>query len=96
MNELVQTRSVFESFKDLLFDISDSAGVPPEERYTYVYDQHTQEIDHVFISRALEARGTTFEHVHVNSWAPSIGERASDHDPSVARVRVCDREPEGA
>ncbi|KAI0685216.1 DNase I-like protein [Cytidiella melzeri] len=89
MNEYVQTRSVFRALEDVMFDINDVSGVPPVERYTYVYEQHTQEIDHVFVSDAIARRGTEVEHVHVNTWARSVSERASDHDPTVARVRVC-------
>jgi len=91
MNEFVQTRSVFAPLKGLVIDINEVAGVPPVERYTYVYDQHAQEIDHIFISSAVAARGADVEHVHVNTWASSAGEQASDHDPSVARIWVCEK-----
>lgn len=90
MNEYLQTRSVFRALSPVLFDINELSGVPPVERYTYVYEQHTQELDHIFVSEAIGRRGTEVEHVHVNTWARSVGERASDHDPTVARVRVCD------
>jgi len=90
MNEFVQTRSVFAPFAGLLIDANEASGVPPEERYTYVYDQHMQEIDHIFVSDAVARRGVQVEHVHVNTWAASYNARASDHDPSVAKVWVCD------
>lgn len=90
MNEFVQTRSVFQPLTGVLTDINELSGVDPVERYTYVYDQHAQEIDQIFVSDAIGRRGTEVEHVHVNTWAASIGERASDHDPSVAKVKVCD------
>lgn len=93
MNEYIQTQQVFQSLSELLSDINVISGVPPEERYTYVYEQNMQEIDHIFISDAIARRGTEVEHVHVNTWAPSVGERASDHDPTVAKVWVC--EPSG-
>ncbi|PCH42282.1 endonuclease/exonuclease/phosphatase [Wolfiporia cocos MD-104 SS10] len=92
MNEYIQTRSVFVSFEGLLTDINEVAGVPPQERYTYVFDQNTQEIDHIFVSDAIAARGTSVEHVHINTWAESTGAQASDHDPSVAKVWVCAQE----
>lgn len=94
MNEFLQTRSVFAALQGLLRDINEIAGVPPAERYTYVYDQHAQEIDHIFVSPAIAARGADVEHVHMNTWAQTMGERASDHDPSVARVWVCESEGE--
>ena len=90
MNEFVQTRSVFDSLSGMLYDLNEVSGVDPVERYTYVYEQHTQEIDHIFISSSIARRGTEVEHVHVNTWASSTTERASDHDPTVAKVRVCD------
>ena len=92
MNEYMATRAVFRPLAALLHDINDVGGVPPEERYTYAYDEHAQEIDHMFVSDAVAARGGAVEHVHVNTWARSIGERASDHDPTVGRVWVCDAE----
>lgn len=90
MNEYVQTRSVFHSLSGLVADINDVSDVPTSERYTYAFDQRAQEIDHIFVSEAIAKRGTEVEHVHVNTWARSLSERASDHDPTVAKVRVCD------
>ncbi|EIN06964.1 DNase I-like protein [Punctularia strigosozonata HHB-11173 SS5] len=88
-NEYTQTRSVFHSFKGILNDIDVTSGVPQVERYTYVFDMNTEQLDHIFISDAIASRGTEVEHVHVNQWAPSIDARTSDHDPTVARVKVC-------
>ncbi|KAI0360124.1 DNase I-like protein [Trametes cingulata] len=100
MNEYLAARAVLHPLTALLQDANEVAGVPPEERYTYVYDQHAQEIDHVLVSDAIAQRrngltagsGVEVEHVHVNTWAGSIGERASDHDPTVVRLWVCDPE----
>lgn len=92
MNEFLQTRSVFVPFDELLTDINEVAGIPPPERYTYVYEQHAQEIDHILVSDAVKAKGASVDHVHVNTWATTKGRQASDHDPSVAKVRVCDAE----
>lgn len=91
MNEYIQTKSVFRALDGLVSEINELSGVPPVERYTYVYEQHTQELDHIFVSDAITRRGTEVEHIHVNTWAHSVSERASDHDPTVARVRICDR-----
>lgn len=90
MNEFTQTRSVFGSLSKTLYDINEISDVDSVERYTYVYEQHTQEIDHIFVSDAIARRGTEVEHVHVNTWASSTTERASDHDPTVAKMRICD------
>ncbi|KAH9945267.1 DNase I-like protein [Epithele typhae] len=90
MNEYAATRSVLHPLSARLLDINDVARVPAAERYTYAFDQNAQEIDHMFVSEAVAARGGDVEHVHVNTWAQSIAERASDHDPTVARLWVCD------
>lgn len=97
MNEYFATRAVFLPLAALLHDANAVAGVPPAERYTYVYDQHAQEIDHVLVSDAIAKRwyggaGVEVEHVHLNTWAGSVGARASDHDPTVVRLWVCDPE----
>lgn len=88
-NEYLQTRSVFRSLLEFLTDIDEVADIPPVERYSYVFDQNSQQLDHVFVSDAVKRRKAEFEHVHVNTWAPTIASRVSDHDPSVGRIRVC-------
>ena len=88
-NEYVQTRAVFGALAGLLTEIDEAAGVPAVERYTYLFDQNAQQLDHLFVSDALVRRGTAVEHVHVNSWAASVDDQASDHDPSVAQVKIC-------
>ena len=92
MNEFTAARAVLRPLAALLHDANDVAGVPAAERYTYAYDQHAQEIDQVFVSDAIARRGGDVEHVHVNTWAKTVGERASDHDPTVVRLWVCDAE----
>ncbi|KAF9016882.1 DNase I-like protein [Hymenopellis radicata] len=88
-NEYAQTRSVFASITELLQEIDEVAGIAPVERYTYVYDQNTQQLDHIFISDALALRGVEAEHIHVNNWSPSYDDRISDHDPTVGKVLLC-------
>ncbi|KAJ7644169.1 DNase I-like protein [Roridomyces roridus] len=88
-NEFLQARSVFASLTPLLSDLDAVAGISPVESYTYVFDNTAEELDHVFLSPAMAARGAEAEHIHVNNWAPSFAARVSDHDPTVARVRVC-------
>ncbi len=81
------------------FEFSDAVGVlaaPPmvnlmdrlsaSERSTYVYRGNSQTLDHIIVSPSL-ADGAEIEVVHVNSDAP-VSERASDHDPVIARIRV--------
>ena len=59
------------------------------ERYSYVFDQNSQQLDHALVSNAIKLRKVKFEHIHVNNWSPSLSTRASDHDPSVGQIRIC-------
>ena len=88
-NEFSQTRAVFGALDGLLVEADVVAGVPPVERYTYLFDQNSQQLDHIFVSPALALRGVKIEHVHINNWAEARSARASDHDPSVAQLRLC-------
>ena len=104
-NDFPQTRSVFSPLTTLTLptrntlSISEPAMVeadiaaftPETERYTYIFDQNCEQLDHIFVSSAVANRagGVELAHVHVNTWAERISVRASDHDPSVVKVRVC-------
>ncbi|KJA21217.1 hypothetical protein HYPSUDRAFT_42349 [Hypholoma sublateritium FD-334 SS-4] len=88
-NEYIQARSVYKPLLSLLTDIDEVAGIPEVERYSYVFDQNSQQLDHVLVSPVIKLRGAQFEHIHVNNWSPVLSQRISDHDPSVGRIRVC-------
>ena len=88
-NEFVEARSVFAPFDNVLTEADVAANVTPNERYTYVFDHQNEQLDHIFLSKAISERKVEVEHVHVNNWQPALADRASDHDPSVARVRIC-------
>ncbi|KAI4848861.1 DNase I-like protein [Aureobasidium sp. EXF-8845] len=78
-----------ENFKDVsnLRDLDEAANVPELERYTYLFDMNSQELDHMFISQALKPKAQ-YEHVHINTWVTKA-QQISDHDPSVAKLNVC-------
>lgn len=63
------------------------AGINKVERYTYLFDNNAQQLDHMFISKSLE-KESSYEHIHVNTWG-DLPSQISDHDPSVARLNVC-------
>lgn len=71
-----------------LVDLDEAAGVDPLERYTYLFDMNSQELDHFFVSKKIAERNPMVEHVHVNTWV-TYDQQISDHDPSVAMVNVC-------
>jgi predicted extracellular nuclease len=57
--------------------------LPRRERYTYVFEGNSQVLDHILLSRGV-ASGADYDIVHTNS---EYADRASDHDPQVARLR---------
>jgi predicted extracellular nuclease len=56
----------------------------PVERYSYVFEGNSQELDHVLVSPAL-APVATHDVVHTNAEFP---DGASDHDPLLERIHV--------
>lgn len=90
-NEYSQTRSVFAPLAKLLTEFDEVVDIPRVERYSYVFDQNSEQLDHAFASPGIEKHKNkaAFEHIHVNSWSPSFDDRISDHDPSVGKFFVC-------
>lgn len=70
-----------------LQDLDAVAGVKDVERYTYLFDMSSQQLDHMFVSKAL-IKKAKYEHVHINTWV-EFAAQISDHDPSVAQLDVC-------
>jgi len=88
-NEYLPARALYKPLVDALHNIDSIAGIPEVERYSYIFDQNSEQLDHAFISQIIKERGVEFEHIHINNWAPTFKERISDHDPSVGRIRLC-------
>ncbi|KAI1124175.1 Endonuclease/exonuclease/phosphatase [Nemania abortiva] len=70
-----------------LEDLDEVVKIPATERYSYLYDMNSQELDHIFVSKKL-GKGAKFEHLHVNTWL-TYDDITSDHDPSVAKFNIC-------
>ncbi|KID77990.1 uncharacterized protein G6M90_00g037850 [Metarhizium brunneum] len=87
-NEFTQVQPVttFAS-KSGLLDADEVAGLAAVERYTYLFDQNSEALDHMYISRGL-AKNAQVEHLHLNTWQNYDGQ-TSDHDPSVAKLNFC-------
>lgn len=62
-------------------------GIKPVERYTYIFDMNAQQLDHMFVSDAVQ-KHAKYEHIHINTWVDKAAQ-ISDHDPSVAKLDVC-------
>jgi uncharacterized protein len=58
--------------------------LPPNERYSYVFEGNSQALDHILVSPALLFPLPEYDSVHVNS---EFHDQQSDHDPQVARLR---------
>jgi len=62
--------------------------LPPEERYTYLYEGNSQAIDHILVSDHLfDNPGLLIDIIHVNAEFSSE-DQASDHDPVLARFSM--------
>jgi predicted extracellular nuclease len=60
-------------------------GLPQSERYSYVFEGNSQVLDQILFSANMLRGLAAYDVVHVNS---EFADQASDHDPSVARVKV--------
>ncbi|HCW89084.1 MAG TPA: hypothetical protein DHU56_03360, partial [Marinobacter sp.] len=60
-----------------------TAALPASERYSFIFQGNSQQLDHILLSDALN-QAPEFEIVHVNSEFADTPERASDHDPLLA------------
>jgi predicted extracellular nuclease len=60
--------------------------LPQEERYSFVFDGNSQFLDHILISKSLDAQ-KDYDVVHVNSeYSAKDAGRVSDHDPQIVRL----------
>ncbi|POR38468.1 Uncharacterized protein TPAR_01327 [Tolypocladium paradoxum] len=82
----VQPMKVF-TVRSGLVEVDEAVALDPVERYTYLFDQNSEALDHIYVSPALR-KGALVEHLHVNTWQNFAGQ-TSDHDPSIARLNVC-------
>jgi hypothetical protein len=65
-----------------LFDLSDL--LPENERYDYVFDGNSQDLDHIMVSESLVGQ-STFDVLRINA---EFADQTSDHDPLIARLAI--------
>lgn len=65
-----------------LFDLSDL--LPENERYDYVFDGNSQDLDHIMVSESLAGR-SAFDVLRINA---EFADQTSDHDPLIARLAI--------
>jgi len=68
----------------VLKDLADEL-LPPGERWSYVFEGASQELDHMLATKGAYDAGLQFDIVHTNS---GFADQVSDHDPSVARLHL--------
>jgi len=61
--------------------------LPEEERYSFIFQGNSQELDHTLVSDNL-AKTAKFDIVHTNAEFASTNERASDHEPLLTRLNL--------
>ncbi|MTJ14179.1 hypothetical protein FJR11_16645 [Anabaena sp. UHCC 0187] len=64
-----------------------SNALPENERYTYIFDGNSQSLDHILVSNNLSS-STQVDIVHINSEFVDNAQRASDHDPILAALKI--------
>jgi len=69
------------SGNEILTDLG-TALLPAEERYSYVFEGNSQELDHIYVTPSLMA-GAQFQPIHVNA---EYSDQVSDHDPMIASL----------
>ncbi len=61
--------------------------IPEDERYSFIFQGNSQELDHVLVSNGLVS-GAQIDTVHVNSEFAESDTRASAHDPVVVSLTI--------
>jgi predicted extracellular nuclease len=67
----------------ILTDLA-SVLLAPTERYSYVFEGNSQELDHIFVTAAL-LPDAQFQPIHVNA---EFADQVSDHDPLIASLKI--------
>lgn len=80
-------------FENVVGNLVTTAGLnrasdlaPEEERYSYVFENNAQQLDHILLSTGLYA-GAQYDAVHINAEF-SAATRPSDHDPQIVLLRI--------
>jgi len=83
--EFSETVTILKGTPGILNDLMDT--LPPNERYSYVFEGNSQTLDHILFSNELFSGPFTYDVVHVNS---EFADQASDHEPQVALITLDD------
>jgi predicted extracellular nuclease len=62
-------------------------SLPPNERYTFIFQGNSQSLDHILLSDSL-VKHSKVDIVHFNVEYAATAQRSSDHDPVVVRLKL--------
>lgn len=85
MNEFEFISPVRDILGENLTNTSDA--LDPNERYSFIFQGNSQQIDHILLSDSL-VEGSEVDIVHVNTEFAETDQRASDHDPLVVGLNL--------
>jgi predicted extracellular nuclease len=85
LNEFEFVSPVDEILGEDLVNLTNGLG--EDERYSFIFQGNSQTLDHVLASEGL-AEDAEFDVVHANAEFAETDERASDHEPLVARFTI--------
>ncbi|MGF1478498.1 MAG: choice-of-anchor I family protein [Cyanophyceae cyanobacterium] len=75
--------SPLETLEESLNNLTET--LPPNERYTFIFQGNSQSLDHILVSDSLFP-SADFDIVHVNVEFAETPQTASDHEPLLARL----------
>jgi predicted extracellular nuclease len=79
-----ETSRVVERGRDFRFELVNLYHFHPRaDRYSYIFQGNSQDLDHIFVSPELLRKGPEFDPVHINS---EFWDQVSDHDSAVTRL----------
>jgi predicted extracellular nuclease len=82
--------SPLEILEESLSNLTET--LPEDERYSFIFQGNSQALDHILVSPNL-VEGVAFDAVHVNTEFAETDQRASDHDPLLARLTLQQEQP---
>lgn len=87
--DFYQSLKTLEGNPQVLFNTN--TILPLNERYSYVFEGNSQELDHLYVTARLRNRASAeFDIVHANS---EFWDQISDHDPSISRFTLQNAAP---
>ena len=85
MNDFYFSKTLTVLKGDMLFDPGEK--IPVNDRYTYIYEGNSQQLDHILVSKKLFDENIGIDIVHRYS-EYLYKDRYSDHDPIIGAFMI--------